>query len=239
MDTTTLTPMPRRQRKAPPLLSAPSETFIGGTAKVRLNVARLPDHDLIQTCKAHAVAMHDNPLFPDLQPSEEDYQTLIEDFAGSVSYLANLKLLLDAAYMERDTKRAALETGTRARISYVQLKGKGAATVIASGGFNTQRAPHRIGYLDSPLGLFVALGDVPGTMEVTWDAVKKTRGYLLQHAEGAQGDANPNWTLEVLGKPKKIFTDMKLGTSYLFRVATLGGKGGQSAWSPVVVRVAG
>ena len=32
---------------------------------------------------------------------------------------------------------------------------------------------------------------------------------------------------------------MKVGTSYLFRVATLGGKGGQSAWSPVVVRVAG
>jgi hypothetical protein len=32
---------------------------------------------------------------------------------------------------------------------------------------------------------------------------------------------------------------MKLGTSYLFRVATLGGKGGQRAWSPVVVRVAG
>ena len=53
-----------------------------------------------------------------------------------------------------------------------------------------------------------------------------------------RGDENPDWTLEVLGKPKKIFTDMKLGTSYLFRVATLGGKGGQSAWSPVVVRVA-
>jgi hypothetical protein len=58
-------------------------------------------------------------------------------------------------------------------------------------------------------------------------------------AEGQQEAQNPNWTLEVLGKPKKIFTGMKLGTSYLFRVATLGGKGGQSAWSPVVVRVAG
>lgn len=30
------------------------------------------------------------------------------------------------------------------------------------------------------------------------------------------GDENPNWTLEVATKPKKIFIGMKLGTSYLF-----------------------
>lgn len=32
---------------------------------------------------------------------------------------------------------------------------------------------------------------------------------------------------------------MKLGASHLFRVAILDSKGGQSSWSPIVVRVAG
>jgi hypothetical protein len=239
MNTAALTLIPQHQRTASRVVASPSESFIGGTAKVRLNVARLPDNELIQTCKAHALATRDNPRFPDPQPSEEDYQFLIDDFSRSVTVVNLIKSQLEEAYEVRDRKRAALEAGTRTRISYVQVKSNGDASDILSGGFSTQKSPSPIGYLDPPSGLLVTLGVNAGSMEVTWFAVKKTRGYLLQHAEGVQGDENPDWTLEVIGKPKKILTDMKLGTSYLFRVATLGGKGGQSPWSPVVVRVAG
>jgi hypothetical protein len=239
MDTPETPLLPRLGRKKLKRLGSLSENPIPGTAKVRLNVARLSDLDLVSACKCHAEAAHDNPLFPDLQPSEEDYQFLIDDFSGSVTEIAALKLQLDAAYQRRDVKRGALEAGTRTRISYVQVRSNSESTAIMSGGFNTQKTPSPIGYLDPPINLFVTLNHEAGSMEVTWNAVKKTRGYLLQYAEGKRGDETPNWILKVATKPKLILTGMKLGTSYLFRAATLGGKGGQSSWSPVVVRVAG
>ncbi len=229
-------------REMRPILTRPvvtEDVSLPGTAKVRLNVARLSDIDLLQTCKSHALAAHDNPLFPDLQPSEAEFQFLIDDFSASVIEIADLKSKLEAAYARRDDKRAALEGGTRSRISYAQLRGQGASTAIMSIGFNTQRAPKPVGYLDSPLALTVTLNQNAGSMEITWQPVKRTRGYLLQYAEGTHGQQDVAWTLEVVTKPKKILTGMKLGTSYLFRIATLGGKGGQSAWSPSVVRVAG
>lgn len=54
-----------------------------------------------------------------------------------------------------------------------------------------------------------------------------------------QKTPTPAWTTIIASKPKYILTAMTPGTSYLFRVATIGGKGGQSSWSPTVVRVAG
>lgn len=104
---------------------------------------------------------------------------------------------------------------------------------------STKPLPPHIGIPSSPRGLAVALGDTAGTMQVTWDAVKTNRGYLLQCAEGRPGDPNPAWTLVTAPKPKVILPGMTIGTSYVFRVTSLGGKDGHSGWSPVVVRVAG
>ncbi|WP_395735167.1 fibronectin type III domain-containing protein [Prosthecobacter sp.] len=125
------------------------------------------------------------------------------------------------------------------RIAGVQIMSKGDSTGIAAAGLATQKTPTPVGLLSPPSSLTVTLGQNAGSMELTWGAVKKNRSYLLQYAEGKRGDPNPAWTTLIASKPKYVFTDMIPGTSYLFRVATIGGKGGQSSWSPTVVRVAG
>lgn len=215
-----------------------SEDLKPGTAKVRLNVARLPDDELVMTCTAHLRATKDNPLFADLKPDNKAYSALTDEFRNSVSEIARIKSLLDVAYRERDRKRQALELGTGMRIASVQIITKGNSAGISSAGFATQKKPSPIGILAPPQNLVVTLNDTSGWMEVTWDAVKKNRGYMLQYAEGKIGDESPAWTIVIASKPRYIFREMTPGTSYLFRVATIGGKGGQSAWSPIAARTA-
>lgn len=156
----------------------------------------------------------------------------------AVSRIALLKGELASAYLQRDTEREALETGVRSRLGGVQLLSGGNSSNISRGGFATRRPRTPTGILDAPQGLVVSVGEVPGTLVATLDSVKKNRSYALQYAVGDHATTDPDWITVFSPKPKYILKGLTPGTTYLFRVTTIGGKDGQSAWSPIVTRMA-
>lgn len=210
-----------------------------GKAKGKFNAARLSDDELVMACNAQLEATRDDPLFDTLQPGEEDFEAQITRFRGSVSRIALLKGELASAYLQRDIEREALETGVRSRLGGVQMLSRGNSAIITRAGFATRRSRTPTGILDAPQGLVVSVGDVPGTLVATWDSVKKNRSYALQYAIGDRATTtDADWTTVFSSKPKSILKGLTPGTTYLFRVTTIGGKDGQSAWSPIVTRMA-
>lgn len=115
---------------------------------------------------------------------------------------------------------------------------RGNPAIISRGGFSTRRSRTPTGILASPQGLVVSVGEAPGTLVVAWDSVKKNRSYALQYAIGDASTESPDWTMVFSSKPKYTLKGLTPGTSYLFRVTTIGGKDGQSPWSPIVTRMA-
>ena len=79
-------------------------------------------------------------------------------------------------------------------------------------------------------------------MLLSWQAVDGALTYLLQQAI-ITSDMKPEdypWTAIKTCTTRKVTLDsLNIGQTYAHRVAAIGGKTGQSPWSPPVTRTAG
>ena len=103
------------------------------------------------------------------------------------------------------------------------------AATLQSGGWDLQaaRAPP-VGTLPQPANLAASGGDLDGTVDLTWDAIR--RGVQSYVAEQATASSGP-WTQCYVGKASKCtVTGLTSGTQYWFQVKAIGAAG-PSAWS--------
>ena len=121
--------------------------------------------------------------------------------------------------------------------SYVQSASNGNANAIVSAGFLLRAKSTPVGCLEMPLNLNLTLNGSIGIMGLTWDPVPKARSYMIQISEAAtmERDWKP---LRTSTSTKQIVKDLEPGKVYAFRVAAVGGVGGQSPWSVEVKRMA-
>lgn len=74
---------------------------------------------------------------------------------------------------------------------------------------------------------------------LSWRKMPKVDGYRIYHQEGAALPAGANW-LDIDGSQSSyLFTDVVVGTSYTFRIATLHGRHAEIASIPVSVTIHG
>lgn len=206
-------------------------------AKVRLDLYGRSDANVIQFAQQHIAAMAANANFPAPTPSVPDFLTLFTNYQNALAACEAAKQAQKAATAYKDEQRASLFLGLSQRGDYVQTASNGNAPVILTSGFDVKATPTPIGVLPPPLNLRVDLNGTIGKMIVSWNAVAKARGYVLECAEVTE--APPVWKLiEVGGKPTITLNGQTVGVTYLFRVAAVGGTGGRSDWSTQVSRTA-
>ena len=75
-------------------------------------------------------------------------------------------------------------------------------------------------------------------MVIRWDPVAGAKSYMLEVAEVVNNVAVGWRLMYVGGKFSTRQSGMEVGKTYAFRVATVGGEGGRSAFCPEVWRAA-
>ena len=92
--------------------------------------------------------------------------------------------------------------------------------------FGTVRAP--VGQLPQPANLVATGGDLEGTVDLSWDALRRgVQTYIAQQATSPSGP----WTQCYVGKASSCtVTGLTSGTQYWFQVRAIGAAG-PSAWS--------
>ena len=102
------------------------------------------------------------------------------------------------------------------------------AATLQSGGWDLQADRAPVGQLPQPASLAATGGDLDGTVDLTWDAIR--RGVQSYVAEQATAPSGP-WTQCYVGKSSKCtVTGLTSGTQYWFQVRAIGAAG-PSAWS--------
>ena len=127
----------------------------------------------------------------------------------------------------RDNQRAATEAAARTLAVGAEAL-TGAAATLQSGGWELQAARAPVGQLPQPANLVATGGDLEGTVDLSWDALRRgVQTYIAQQATSSSGP----WTQCYVGKASSCtVTGLTSGTQYWFQVCAIGAAG-PSAWS--------
>ncbi len=98
----------------------------------------------------------------------------------------------------------------------------------ARSGWELQAARAPVGQLPQPANLVATGGDLEGTVDLSWDALRRgVQTYIAQQATSPGGP----WTQCYVGKASSCtVTGLTSGTQYWFQVSPVGAAG-PSAWS--------
>ena len=207
--------------------------------RVKLDLSRKTDTDLVNFTYAHIEDMTDNANFPAPQPPAVDFKALADAFANAVTAKKSAENIAKQATAAKDEARLVLEQAFGVvRAPYVQITSNGNTDVILSSGLPVRSAPTPTGDLPPPTGLLLDLNGTPGVMLLRWNVVAKARGYVI---EVSPADTMERvWTTLATVNNAKPYTvsNLVLGKMYAFRVAANGGTSGQSFWSAEVSRMA-
>lgn len=211
---------------------------IPGKAKVKLELQSRNDANLIGFGHSHDEAVDANPKFPNLEPTALAFETALAAYEAKVSEIEIHREAGKALTADRDHLRAAFELLFTQRASYVEMTSQGDASWILSAALPVKNGPTRAGILPPPVGLSVDLNGISGVMAIRWQPVSGAKSYMLECAEVVNG-VTGEWSLLYMGgKFSTRKEGMTVGKVYAFRVATVGGEGGMSAFSPPVTRAA-
>lgn len=203
-------------------------------AKVKLQTFGRPIPELLSFAQNMFNMMEGNAYFPEPQPPQDEFGALVAEAKAATAKASQLKTLFAAAITGRDEAITRLKAAMDKRGSYVQGASMGIANRIYSAGVGVRNARQKVGPLEPPTGLLVEVGQAHGTMTLTWDKVKKARGYMLEYGP-VDG---PTVQKTLVGLRNLKLSDLTVGTLYQFRIAAIGGSEGQSAWSPWAKRAA-
>jgi hypothetical protein len=202
-------------------------------ARVRMELAARLNDNLLAYVGNHITQMTGNANFPAPQPPAPAFLTLYETFQTALANAMSAKTAYDDALTARDAARAALVEGMNTRGAYVQTASNGNTNVIVSSGLNVRNAPTPVGQLSPPTDLKAELNGTAGVVKLTWKAVNRARGYIVECSPDVQPRVFTQLTNTTKPRAQK---ELVVGETYVFRVAASGGSTGQSYYSPEVIR---
>ena len=146
--------------------------------------------------------------------------------AANAAYLAAAQTA-SQMLTARDNQHAATEAAARDLGGRRRSPHHDAAT-LQSGGWELQAARAPVGQLPQPANLVATGGDLEGTVDLSWDALRRgVQTYIAQQAISPSGP----WTQCYVGKASSCtVTGLTSGTQYWFQVCAIGAAG-PSAWS--------
>lgn len=206
--------------------------------KVKLELRERSDADLLQFASQHITAMTGNANFPSPLPLAATFLAAVEFFAAKLTVHDNASAAAREATAAKDQARRALQALFVQRGDYVNIASNGNEAVILSAALPVRRTRTPVGVLPPPQNLRVELNGVAGEMHLKWDVVPYSDGYAVECAEVSATGPRVWGLVKTVTKARLNLNDMPVGTTYAFRVATVGGSTGQSAWTPEVMRMA-
>jgi hypothetical protein len=205
-------------------------------AKVKLELKKKNDDELLTFCDNHIKKMENNASFPNPLPSVPDYLTGFTAYSDKFGAFRALEDAIAQARIEKDEARAELERLTTGRGNYVETGSAGDAAKILSAGFEVKGAGAPVGELPAPINFLAKMGTMPGQIILTWKKVYGAGSYEVECREhDAAGTA---WERVKTVTPAKLKVEnLTPGKNYAFRVRAIGAAG-EGPWSDETVKMA-
>lgn len=206
--------------------------------RITLGLKQLTDDEVMLLLRSHQEAMDGNTHFPHPVPSNPEFIGLADEFADLMAELALARALAQNLTERKNHLRAKVNAVLTQRAHYIEIASNGAPSVMATAALPLRRERRRLGALAWPQNFRAQLVQAPGTLVLRWKPVARSRSYVVEMCEP---DINPdNWLQAYIGgRASCTLTNLTSGHRYAFRLATIGGKDGQSPWSPVITRIVG
>ena len=190
---------------------------------VKLGLERLTPTDLVEKGRNLVAKCTGNP---NVTPPG----TFLTDMTAGLDALeaANIAVRDNGGRVDtltRNERVKDVQEFIRQLAGYVQAECGDDQEKIASTGFTTRRVPSPIGILDAPGNVRAEAGELPGTINIRWDAVY---GRLLYRVFMTSGDPNDEATWEELLMTSKNYhtvQGLESFKSYYFRLLAIGTAG--------------
>ena len=206
-------------------------------AKVKLNFRQLSIPEKIARARQIHAAMTGNARFPHPLPDLDDLNVNVNELEGRAT-------AAQAARLEAKTRTAAQAQGEEALdglmsqlVSHVESVAGNDESIILGAGLEV-RSPNTpaTGEPEAPTALTATAGDHDGEIELSWDAVRGARSYVVERSPDPP--TATSWThAAVSTRSSATIQGLNSGTRYWFRVAAVNAVG-QSPWSSPAMKIA-
>jgi len=191
-------------------------------AKVKLELDRKSDPEILDFSQTHVADMLGNANFTTPAPTAVAFDPLVAAFDAKLEAFDQAQAAARTATLEKDAARAALEAGLTERGDYIQQASGGDEGKILSAGFEVRALPTPVGPLPAPVDFLPSMGALQGQMSCAWKPVKGAKSYLLEWHEHT---VTTGWSQAFPTKAKFSVTGLLSGKTYIFRVAAIGAAG--------------
>ena len=198
-------------------------------ATAKLTTSKMTTDQMVKVAHQVSEVVKAHPEFtnrPDVQQAVTAWVGSADTVDQSAQEIKALRLALKAKLANEIKARAALKRGTKKILAVIDEAAAGSAAAIKSWGFDVSTRTSVPATHEAPTGLR-ALYTKELVLVVKWDAVRGSRGYLVQMTDATgQGFGSP------IPCPKAMFlpTGLTPGQKVTFRVAVQR-KNGLSAYS--------
>ena len=206
-----------------------------GKAKAVLNLDGRSDRDLGAFGRTVSHCIDQASLLPPTDPTVLAVKEATAQFEATIIQQQAAQTEYSRATTVKEDARQQLERALQNLQLAVQSASKGDATFIVANGLPIKRRRQPVGDLPAPAAPNVQPGQEMTTMDLRWPPVKNARGYIIEYTTSA---APHQWESQKISTRAHIqLTGLIPGLTYRFRISSIGGRKGQSLWSPIVTRV--
>jgi hypothetical protein len=204
-------------------------------AKVKLNLNRLADVDIIQQCNDIKTALTGNATFATPTPTLTAFGTLITTAQTKLTASDNAQTASKQATSDKDAAIAALLAAVSQLATYVDLTAAGDESKIMSAGMDVRAQRTPSAPPSQVANLSVTAGDNAGELDLHWDPAQSAKSYEVHVSPDPV--TNSSWNSKPsVTKSKATVTDMASGTRIWARVRAINAAG-QGAWSSPISKV--
>jgi hypothetical protein len=204
--------------------------------KVKLNLKSLSTSEKVE--KAHQIvkALTGNSSFTTPQPALASVTTAANDLGTAFSDAQAARQTAVTKTSIMHDKESALEGLLRQLAAYVESVAGDDESMILSAGIDVKAAGASLPTTEAPLSLSATEGDHDGEIDLSWNAVKGAKSYVIERSPDPPTASS--WVHQtVSSKSSTSVTGLVSGTRYWFRVAAVS-SGGQGGFSDPATKIA-
>ncbi|MES2709282.1 MAG: hypothetical protein V4726_21980 [Verrucomicrobiota bacterium] len=201
-------------------------------AKVKLELQRKTDEELLGFATKHQTAMKGNENFPDPSPPPGIFDPALKAFEDKLSAITTAETALQTLRVERDDLRKELEIQLNLRGGHVETASKGDEAKILSSFLRVKSAATTISSLPAPEQVSATMGDSPGEIDLSCHTVARARAYVAEVREHSDVAAPGPWRpAKLSARSSMTIPGFTSGQRYAFRMRAIGPNELESPWS--------